>query len=119
MMKKAKQLRKKPSVDSVPSGPESTQSDLESNSLWREPFVHVLLILAAGFIVYGNSISVPFMFDDYVYLINNPAIKSFSSFPDTQGVLGFGIATDIKNNVILRPVSYFTFAVNYAIHGLD
>lgn len=90
-----------------------------NTSLWQDPFVHVLLIMATGFIVYFNSVSVPYMFDDYVCLIDNPAIKSFNCFPDTQRVMGLGIATDLKNNLILRPVSYFTFAINYALHDFD
>ncbi|MDD2732865.1 MAG: hypothetical protein PHF56_02905 [Desulfuromonadaceae bacterium] len=96
-----------------------SQAVTEGRSLWQDPFIHFLLILALGFIVYFNSINVPFIFDDNTYLINNPAIKNFDCFPNTQKVFEYAIHQDIKNNLVLRPVAYFTFAVNYALHGLD
>lgn len=97
----------------------SSETENDDISLWHEPFVHVVLIIAAGFFVYINTVTTPFLFDDYPYLINNPAIKDFSYFADTDRILNLGINSDIKNNFILRPVSYFTFAMNYALHGLD
>jgi Flp pilus assembly protein TadD len=95
------------------------QVSQNSSNLWNEPFVQVLLIIAVGFAVYGNTIVAPFLFDDYPYLVNNPAIKSFRYFADSSQILNLGILSDIKHNFILRPVSYFTFAVNHALHGLD
>jgi tetratricopeptide (TPR) repeat protein len=59
------------------------------------------------------------MFDDYNCLVKNPAIKNFDCFPDTRKAFEFAIDQDIKNNIVLRPAAYFTFAVNYALHGLD
>ncbi|GAM09298.1 transmembrane and TPR repeat-containing protein 4 [Geobacter sp. OR-1] len=81
--------------------------------------MHVFLVLITGFLVYFNTITAPFMFDDFPYLANNPAVKNFSFFTDTHQVLRLGIPADVQNNFILRPVSYFTFALNYALHGLD
>ena len=95
------------------------QQEPDNSNLWQDPFVHILIILATGFVVYFNTMSVPFIFDDYLCLVNNPAIKSFDCFPDTQKVFDFAINSDIKNNFILRPISYFTFAFNYALHGLN
>lgn len=91
----------------------------EEPSLWQIPFVHLLLIWALGMAVYATSVSAPFVFDDYMYLVNNPAIRSFACFPDTRHVLEFSINPDVKNNVILRPAAYATFAVNYFLHGYD
>jgi tetratricopeptide (TPR) repeat protein len=95
------------------------QTENEDTTLWHDPLVHILLIIAAGFFVYFNTVTAPFLFDDYPYLVNNPAIKDFSYFADTNRILNLGINADIKNNFILRPVSYFSFALNYALHGLD
>ncbi len=103
-------------VDSSPLQPLPEPNDI---SLWQEPFVHFLLILATGFIVYFNSINVPFMFDDNEYLVKNPVIKSFDCFPHTQKVFEYAVNQDLKNNLVLRPIAYFSFAVNYALHGLD
>lgn len=88
-------------------------------SLWLDPFIHMLLIVSVGFAVYARSMSVPFIFDDYTYIVENPAIKSFDCFPDTQNVFNYAIFQDIKNNLILRPLAYFTFALNYALHGVN
>ncbi len=109
---------KTPAIDADTSPIQPLQPEIDNRSLWQDPFVHILLILAAGFVVYFNSINVPFIFDDHTYLVNNPAIKNFDCFPDTQRVFEYAIHQDIKNNLILRPVAYFTFAVNYALHGL-
>lgn len=111
-MKKTKKI--KTPVATVVSEP-STLSD--AGSVWHDPFVHLLLILVTGFVAYFNSINVPFMFDDYDYLVKNPVIQSFDCFPDTSRSFGYAIAQDVKNNLVLRPVSYFTFALNYALHG--
>jgi hypothetical protein len=116
-MKRTKVFPKKPTTETSQSEP--LQSEPDNSSIWQDPFVHILIILAAGFLVYFNTMSVPFIFDDYLCLVNNPAIKSFDCFPDTRKVFDFAINPDIKNNFILRPVSYFTFAFNYALHGLN
>ena len=118
IMKKLKKNSTKPG-DPAHSGDEYLISKQETGSLWHDPFVHVLMILATGFIVYFNSVHVPFIFDDYSCLVNNPVIKSFDCFPDTRKVFEYSIDRDLKNNLVLRPVAYFTFAANYALHGLD
>jgi tetratricopeptide (TPR) repeat protein len=106
-------------IDSDSSQLQPLHYEQDIGSLWQDPFVHVLLIIATGFAVYFNSINVPFMFDDYDCLVKNPVIKSFDCFPDTQKVFNYSISQDLKNNLILRPAAYFTFAVNYSLHGLD
>nr|WP_279342540.1 tetratricopeptide repeat protein [Geotalea sp. SG265] len=93
--------------------------DSDQICLWHEPFVHVFLIIIVAFTVYFNTIATPFLFDDITYLVSNPAVKDFSFFTDSDRIFKLGILPDVKNNFVLRPVSYFTYAVNYAIHGLD
>lgn len=115
-MKKTKRRHSVPAGETVAG---RLRTEPNAGSLWQDPFVHLLLILVAGFVVYFNSMSVPFIFDDYECPIKNPAIRSFSCFPDTQRVMGLSITADVQNNAILRLVAYFTFAVNYALHGLD
>ena len=95
------------------------QEKSDSASLWHNPLLHLLLILCAGIAVYADTISFPFYFDDLPYLQINPAIRSFNFLTDPDSVLQLGIYSDVKNNVLLRPVAYATFAFNYALHGLD
>lgn len=79
----------------------------------------MLLILVLGLGVYFNSVTVPFYFDDHSCIENNPAVKNFSYFGDYSRLAQLPILQDIKNNFILRPVAYFSFALNYRLHGLD
>lgn len=118
-MKRARKSSKTTVITADINNKQQLQSEPDNRSLWQDPFVHFLLILVAGFVVYFNSINVPFMFDDYDCLVKNPVIRSFDCFPDTQKVFDYAIVQDLKNNLVLRPVAYFTFAVNYALHGLD
>lgn len=87
--------------------------------LFTATFVQILLILVLGLLVYSNIFAVPFIYDDDLYIRDNPAIKSFQFFKDTEQVNELNIDPDIKNNFILRPLTYFTFAVNYNLHGTD
>ncbi len=113
-MKKRRKLLKPEQQAAQQAPPEA-----EELNLWRDPLVHILLVLAVGFAVYSNIISAPFVFDDLPCLVNNPAIKDFSFFADPKQVFALPINPDLKNNFVLRPVAYFTFAVNHALHGLD
>lgn len=105
--------------EGIPYSSKALPADTENRSLLHDPFIHILLILFTGFIVYFNSVSVPFIFDDYDCILKNPAIKSFACFPDTRRVMDLSMVADIQNNVVLRPVAYFTFALNYAFHEFD
>jgi tetratricopeptide (TPR) repeat protein len=109
---------RKQSKQEQPAAPQA-HPEAEEFSLWRDPLVHVLAVLAVGFAVYSNIISAPFVFDDLPCLVNNPAIKDFSCFADPAQVFKLPINPDLQNNFVLRPVAYFTFALNHALHGLD
>lgn len=91
----------------------------EPASLWHDPFVHILLILFAGFAVYFNTIASPFVFDDYINLVDNPAFKDFGRLPGIAQYFGWTIDNEIQPGMYLRPVVFFTFAVNHALHGLE
>jgi Flp pilus assembly protein TadD len=59
--------------------------------------------------VYLNSLSAPFIFDDQIAIVDNPAIQSLSaawSQPHNTPLAG-------------RPVAGLTFAVNFAANGMD
>lgn len=74
-------------------------------------FKRIALIAALTFIAYSNSFNSMFHFDDYDSIIANPYIKSIYNIPyffyyDGSPLTG-------------RPVTMATFAVNFAIGGLD
>lgn len=69
-----------------------------------------LLVVAAGLVVYANSLRRPFMFDDHAAIIDNPAINELvpieHRLPRESPVAG-------------RPLAHMSFAINYAIDDLD
>jgi len=67
-------------------------------------------------IVYANSLDVPFYFDDYAYIVENPFIRTFAGVFDKDLMVRTPLYEDIKNCVISRPLSYLTFACNFTIH---
>src|SRR5580765_6156340 len=71
---------------------------------WR-----LALIAIAGILVYSNSLGNPFVFDDHSTQADNPYIRSFGTFWHT----------DKGSALTGRPIVAWTFAVNYAIGGLD
>lgn len=114
------------SMENEPGG-DSSLADTRQPPIWSEsspglchhPLFHAVLIIIAGLAVYANTINSPFIFDDYPYLVHNPVIRKLASFSDNSRILDLGINADVKHNIILRPVTYLTFAQNYALHGLD
>lgn len=71
-------------------------------------FLIVLFIIGScTFFVYSNTFSVPFQFDDTVCIQGNYVIRHIEKLRD----LFFYWPT--------RFITYFTFAINYKIHGLN
>lgn len=71
----------------------------------------VVLLLAAIFAVYANSLHVPYLLDDADSIEKNDTIKSFSTAffpPRNSGVTVSG-----------RPLLNLTLAVNYRLHGTN
>lgn len=67
-------------------------------------------------VVYANSLSVPFYFDDYSYIVQNPFIRTIGGIFDKDLITRTPLYDDVKSSVITRPLSYLTFALNYAAH---
>jgi hypothetical protein len=83
------------------------------NRMWRflrKPIFHILLIIAVGLIAYSNTFDVPFHFDDYYSIVQNPVIKNLANFFLNTGGYEYNPR---------RFLGYLTFALNYSIGGLD
>lgn len=80
---------------------------------------HCLLITAIGIVLYANTFKVPFLFDDLPYIANNQSIATYfdNSIPKSEKYVN--LFPDVINSMDARKVVYFTFALNYLIHGLD
>ena len=76
----------------------------ESGTRWR-----AAVIVLAATLVFVNSLSAPFIFDDQYAIVENPAIRSLAgarSQPHNTPLAG-------------RPVAGLTFALNFAASELD
>lgn len=76
-----------------------------------------IIALLCGF-AYSNTFNVPFVFDDKPNIINNPIIRNLSYYThpgEARKFSGFAEYPVFRS----RYVGSLTFALNYAIHGLD
>jgi len=72
--------------------------------------LHVALLLAVTMLVYGNTLLNSFTLDDGVYILSNPAVTG----PSVRGLF-----EPDKTNHIFRPVTFATFALNWAVGGAN
>ncbi|SNB44906.1 tetratricopeptide repeat protein [Geobacter sp. DSM 9736] len=104
-----------------PAGPAEVPApaSVSDASLMEDPFIHLLLLICLCFASYWNSMAVPFTFDDFPYLCENPLIRSLSFFSGSLPPDSAFTNIDLKYNFILRPVAYFTFTLNYLAGGMQ
>jgi len=72
---------------------------------WRE-LAPVLLIVTCGLAVYEGSLGGVFVFDDLPWIVENQSIRKL--WPPWAAM-----------GITLRPLLFYSFAINYAISGLD
>lgn len=76
------------------------------------------LILVSAVIVYLNSFSVPFQFDDHLDIVGNPNIRNFDAILHPSQAVPFGDAGYVRY-FGTRIVGFATLALNYRFSGLD
>lgn len=83
------------------------------------------LLVVLGCVLYGFTLNYPFVFDDYIYLVDNPFFKDLRNFAFFHDFAGFvksparmGLDPDLAQNLISRPVTYLTFHANYVLDGM-
>lgn len=89
-----------------------------SGEFLDRPSFHLLLITLIGIIVYSNTMYVPFQWDEDPFIADNPIVKDLNYFfvpSKAKALSGLEQYGAYKN----RFIGYFTFALNYRIHGLD
>ena len=105
MKKKKGSLKKESQKPDQPKRIPVLKLNGESNVLFQ--IGGIFIILLSGILIYSNSFSCSFHFDDLSDIIGNARIRNLS---------------DVKawwNYVPSRPVGFFTFAVNYHFNKLD
>jgi tetratricopeptide (TPR) repeat protein len=103
-----RQADHKPDMSQLPI----TDSDrLASLRQAIRPVLACATILIAGIAAWSNSFNDPFIYDDLYAIQNNPTLLHFPAWGN--------FAPPAATAVSRRPVVNLTFAINYAISGLD
>ena len=84
------------------------QSHTSTSGLW----LRVGLIVLAGALIYSNSLSGPFILDDQLSIVANQQIRHLSSLGDV-------LVPERELPVAGRPLVNLSFAINYAMGGLE
>ena len=80
--------------------------------IFANRWIHVCLIIVAGALIYANSLSGPLVFDDQSAIRFNPQIRRL--WPLSEPL------TPPQNTPATgRPLVNLSFAINYAIGGLE
>src|SRR5688572_15191983 len=91
--------------------PAMKASSSPSSPLFSQISLAAVIIITAACIAYANTFHVPFFFDDLSSIVDNPTIRYLSAF--------FVLPDDGSSSSAGRPLINFSFAINYAIGGLD
>jgi Flp pilus assembly protein TadD len=76
------------------------------------PVLHGLLIAVVCLAAYSNTFHVPFQFDDDYQIVVKPYVRDIRHFLEGSGPKWFSSDHGFR----MRPVGYFTFALNYRLH---
>jgi hypothetical protein len=87
-----------------------------SLSKWRAPLFAAGLLFFILAVIYANSFDCSWHFDDYINIVENSGVQIKTLSWQDIGKSLYGIAGGARWQ---RPVSYFTFAVNYYFDGLN
>lgn len=87
---------------------------------WRTTALVAAAIITLTVWLYGWTADFPLVFDDLIYLKDNPLLTDSRSFGFASRFYEFanlpgklGLDPDLATNFILRPVAYLTFHINY------
>jgi Tfp pilus assembly protein PilF len=86
---------------------------VSKSNFFENKCFQILLILIVGIIAYSNTFNVPFQWDEDMFIKHNPIIKDLGNFLEPSKARDYPLYADL----ILRYVTYLTFAMNYNIHG--
>ena len=76
---------------------------------------HLAVIIFLATLVFANTLHVPFQWDGLEFIADNPIIHDLGNFTDPSGAEDYKWYGAFKS----RFVGYLSFAVNYAMHGVD
>jgi len=111
-------MHRKPEMPQIKNRTDSSYQRF-SRSFLSGSLCHFLLIIVIGVAIYANTINAPFLFDDLPCIAKNKAISTYFDTSIPQADKYAGLAPDVINSMDSRKVVYFTFALNYLVHGYD
>lgn len=93
--------------------PFSATANPERGAGWRGIGTGAGIVVGAVLLVYANSFQAPFIFDDFPAIVRNSTIRDLSKLGEvlTPPLEGAGVTG--------RPLVNLSFAINYALGGLD
>ena len=74
----------------------------------------ILVFFALGFLIYSNTFESPFVFDDKLRIVENPAIRMDALTFQNLWKAAFG-----KQSARSRPIGNISFALNYYFHQYE
>lgn len=88
--------------------------------LSRNALIALLVIVVLGILIYINSFRVPYVLDDYTYVVNNPVIREFHYLLSPRDIAtGTILSPAVRSAFMTRIIGYLTLAANYKLNGLD
>jgi protein O-mannosyl-transferase len=91
----------------------------------QNKYLHLAVIAVIGILAYSNTLDVPFQFDEFHYIQNNPYVndpgfrlESLKTAVEDRPLT----ADEIRNNELYRFIKqryvvFVTYALNYRLHG--
>ncbi len=84
----------------------------------KKTFFFIAALIALNVFLYLNTIHYDFLKDDYRLIVENPRVKDFNTFIGSIGSKFFSFP-DYPYLHYWRPISLFSFYIDYKLHGLD
>ncbi|MBI5675379.1 MAG: tetratricopeptide repeat protein [Nitrospirae bacterium] len=88
-------------------------------SFFYRPIVLLLAIAGLVLLIYSNTFNSPFQLDDTGSIIDNSAIRDLHNFTSLSHFERVEIHENLRPLLKTRYIGYLSFALNYAVHGLD
>lgn len=76
---------------------------------------HILLIAVIGLLAYSDTFSVPFQWDEDIFLRENPIVRNLDYFLHPSKAVGL----PFHDAFVGRYIGYLTFAINYRFHAFS
>ncbi|MBI5118320.1 tetratricopeptide repeat protein [Candidatus Poribacteria bacterium] len=97
------------------------ENSIHSNTLRQCPRrIHVLFLLilvAAALLAYSNNFTAGFVYDDYPFILENPAVRTLSN--PVRFFTSREAFSEKGQYVIYRPLATLSFALNYRLSGYN